>query len=326
MSSWSITILALAILVVTAPALAEGPAPGQGIAGTINDGSTASKTPSASLEDLYREAREERDATIATTEAAAETASRPAISTTKEVLSLLFGLTAWDLLFGADGGTTTTSSASPLAPDQASLFDLTAAGAAAIGLLALIGYLARRFGWLPGLRLFTRIEKDDLLKHEVRAQVFEYIRANPGVNVTEMARELGLAWGTVTHHLDKLRHGRLVSVRRIANQKCYFENGGAVEQREMETLSLLKRDTPARIAVWIAANPGSSQKTLAEALGLSRAAASFHVRKMAAHGLVQRERSGKEIHLSLSDGVERHLATRCDDATAAAVPMPAVPA
>lgn len=208
----------------------------------------------------------------------------------------------WDLVQG-------------LRPDRmptvafASVTAVGAAGSAGAGGWA--GFQALRkwgllgAGGLAGVGGFTRINADDLLEHPMRQEIFSVIQQHPGIHASQLAREMDVGWGTITHHLDKLQKGRLVTTRKVNNQKCFFEMGGNISRQDMEIASALKGDTASTIAQFVGANPMTSQKRMAEALGISPALASFHVKKLTNLGVLDKVRHGKETLLTTSDGLRR---------------------
>jgi len=195
---------------------------------------------------------------------------------------------------------------------QPALFNALA-GTGAAATTAAAGYglwaLVKKFGWLlTPLAGFTRIEASDLLEHPLRSQIFQVIQANPGVHASELSRQVGAGWGTITHHLDKLEKGKLVTTRRVNNQKCYFEDGGKVSSQDMAVASAVRGDSAAHITTFVATHPMTSQKAMAEQLGMSAALASFHVKKLVGIGVLEKIRRGKETLLTTTQAVRRVMA------------------
>jgi DNA-binding MarR family transcriptional regulator len=185
-----------------------------------------------------------------------------------------------------------------------------AAGGTAValaGLQAGLWWLGRRFLPLAGLLmpLFSRIQKDEVLDHERRAQIFELIKQRPGVHLSEIARALDLAWGPTLHHLRKLREQRIVSIKNVGHRKCFFINGSGYSDQQMEAMSLLKSDTLAEVAAAIESHPDSSLKEVSESLGISSPLAAHHVRKLVKAGLVRKERDGRRVRLTPSELMPR---------------------
>ena len=192
------------------------------------------------------------------------------------------------------------------------------AGAGGYGLWA----LAKKYAWLlSGFGGFSRIEDSALLEHPLRAQVFQVIQSNPGIHASELSRKVGAGWGTIVHHLDKLEKGRLVTARRVNNQKCFFEDGGKVSRQDMAIAGAVRGDSASLITSYVTAHPMTSQKAMASELGISPALTSFHVKKLAALGVLDKVRRGKETLLTTTQAVRRVL-----PATMAPVPLVGVPA
>lgn len=159
---------------------------------------------------------------------------------------------------------------------------------------------------------FSRINDDELLDHPVRSKIFSTIQQHPGIHASQLAREVGVGWGTVSHHLDKLDRAKMVTTRKVNNQKCFFEQGGTISRQDMEAASAIKGDTAGAIAGFVHANPMTSQKDMAEALGISAALASFHVKKLTNLGVLDKMRHGKETLLTTSGSMRRLLEADAD--------------
>lgn len=156
-----------------------------------------------------------------------------------------------------------------------------------------------------GIAGFTRIQNDQLLEHPVRQQLFDTISGQPGIHASELAREVGIGWGTVSHHLQKLEKGRMIATRKVNNQRCYFQNGGSVGSTDMEVVSAVKGDKAGLIAQFVHHHPMTSQKQMCEGLDISPALASFHVKKLVNLGVLERVRHGKASLLTTSQAMRR---------------------
>lgn len=190
------------------------------------------------------------------------------------------------------------------------VFAGVAAGGSAVvagGSQASLWALWRRYGfWLTGLMgLFSRIDKDELLENERRAEIYELIKQRPGIHLSEISRELDMAWGSTLHHLRKLREERIVQTKKIGHHKCYFLNGSGYSDAQMRVMSLLKNDTLADVAAAIEAHPDSSLKDLSEKIGISAPLAAHHVKTLEKAGIIRKERAGKSVRIRATDLVPR---------------------
>lgn len=176
----------------------------------------------------------------------------------------------------------------------------SAAGATAAANYGLMEYL-RRLGWLgAGVPLFSRIAKDDILDHPLRSEIFEAIKASPGIHISALSRTVDAGWGTTIHHLRKLQEKELVAVRTVNNQKCYFHNGGNITRSAWTQIPELKHDTANKIAQYILSRPLSPVTSVSTDLGLSPSLVSHHVRKLERAGVVEKIRDGRFVKLSVT--------------------------
>lgn len=164
-------------------------------------------------------------------------------------------------------------------------------GAAALALLAKLGMLAP---------LYSRLDPREILDNGVRQRIFEFIRQNPGAHATRIAKASGSGWGTTIYHLDRLQQARMVTRERGGNQACYFPSGFASHEARV-AMTALKQATARQIADYVLAHPGASQKDVALALGLSQALVSWHVKRLAEAGVLQKLREGKSAVLSAAE-------------------------
>ena len=200
------------------------------------------------------------------------------------------------------------------------------AGSAAVAGSGGWGLWAAAKKFLPGLMtmpLFSRIEKGQLLDHPVRNQIFETIKSNPGIHISEIARVTGAGWGTTIHHLRKLRASNMVCIRDVNHQKCYFVNGGVFSPQEMVALSELKNDKAMRLALYVRDHPGVAVTELAAATSISPSLVSFHANKLVKAGLLEKRRDGKAVRLLVPESARQRILA--NEQLLASVPTSGVP-
>ncbi len=226
---------------------------------------------------------------------------------------------AWALLASAALG---LASLRPEGMSEAAWAGTVATGATAASAAANLGLLNRlkKAGWLTaGAPLFTRIAKDDILDHPLRAEIFEAIKASPGIHISALARTVDAGWGTTIHHLRKLQEKELIAVRTVNNQKCYFHNGGAVTRSAWTQLPELKNETAHRIAQYVLARPLSPVTDVSDSLGISPSLVSHHVRKLERAGVLEKVRDGRFVKLVVPEAAR---ATVFGEPTQAPVGVP----
>ena len=108
---------------------------------------------------------------------------------------------------------------------------------------------------------------DTVLDLEARRRIVEFVRANPGLHLRELAARLDMAVSTLEYHGYQLvKHGHLVT-RESAGFKAYYPGGG-MDRRDKDILYLVRHEAPRRICSHVLLAPGCTPKDVREALGI----------------------------------------------------------
>lgn len=181
-------------------------------------------------------------------------------------------------------GTTTI----PL-PADASATLLAAALAA-----GLVGTGAAAVRWMPGprrwffagLALFSMVKKDEALGMKSRGQLYEYVRSNPGTNLSDVQRVLGLGWGTTLYHVSVLERLDMLVTRRVGSRRMLFING-ASRQVDPAAWNAMQNAGVRRLATdLIVPGRGLSQAEIARIIDVSPQYAGRLLRRLEGLGLV----------------------------------------
>lgn len=159
---------------------------------------------------------------------------------------------------------------------------------------------------LPSIPLFSRIERDRLLDNPVRARVHDAVAQDPGLSMSEVASRAGIAWGTAVHHLRRLEaNGMVVSTAERGHRRFFAANTPAASQRS--AVAVVMHPTARRIAHLVAQRPGIDQTGICQALSLNNPAASKHLGRFEAQGLVLGLRSGRSRLYHPTGGLQSAL-------------------
>ena len=169
---------------------------------------------------------------------------------------------------------------------------IAVAGGVGVGAVALAFLLTefgrvKALGGLAAIGLFSRLEKDEVLAHEKREQVYQFIKDNPGPSFSDLLRELELSNGTLVHHLRVLEMQEFIKPMRDGVRTRFYMRGPKI----VPTAYLTR--TQQQILDAIGTQPGVTQKELAGVLGLPREAISYHTKRLAASGQLQVRQEGK---------------------------------
>jgi predicted transcriptional regulator len=163
-----------------------------------------------------------------------------------------------------------------------------------------------------------------------RKAVHGCVAENAGAHLRDVARRCGLPLGTALYHLDCLERAGLLVARRDGRYKRYFPASG-IGRREKEVLCLLRHDAPRRIARALLAGEPLTQRGICALVGVSRSTVSFHLNRLLAEGVAERQEARPERRYALREPeLVRDLLARYAESLAAsptlAAPAPALPA
>lgn len=133
-----------------------------------------------------------------------------------------------------------------------------------------------------------------------RSEILACVARVPGVHLRGVERATGLPLGQVLYHLDRLERMGLVVSSRDWGFRRYFV-AREVDRREKKLLGALRHDVPRRMILALLERPGRTHKDLQEAAGVAGSTLSFHLQRLLATGVVQRDRHGGSNVYRLAD-------------------------
>ncbi len=142
---------------------------------------------------------------------------------------------------------------------------------------------------------YTRLTREDLVANPNRQNILQCVKESPGVHMRGIASELNMSFGTLSYHVHRLeKEGYLTSrVRGIFKQ--YYSAEGGVKRSLVDTpLATELRGAERDIFDYMAAHPGCTQSSIATALGLSRQALHYHVKKLENRSFITKVAQGRE--------------------------------
>ena len=214
-------------------------------------------------------------------------------------------------------------------------YDWTAAAAAAgLGaiLLAAAGWLAFHAktvgpavaGAIAG---YARVSGHEVLEHPGRAEVYERVKAYPGVSFVQLAEQVGFGQSTLNYHLRVLEKNEYIAAVKDGRYLRFFDRAaGTYAGARKHAVSALRNETTAAIARHIKANPGIVQRDLAAAFGVTASTVSWHVTRLESAGLVSRARDAHFTRYYIADGWSQLPADEAQRQDAAAPVAPLVAA
>ena len=112
------------------------------------------------------------------------------------------------------------------------------------------------------------------------------ILTNPGVYMREVSEDLGLAMGTVQYHTWILAKNGEVEECRTGKYRRFF-GAGKYSETERKAISLLRQGTAGKIVNLLSEGQPLTHMKLAELLGLSSQALTWHMKRLESMGIVE---------------------------------------
>jgi predicted transcriptional regulator len=157
-----------------------------------------------------------------------------------------------------------------------------------------VGILLILWGLL--MPLFTRLKRDEVLNQFTRGEIFGFIKANPGIHLTAIKENLGLANGVLAYHLKVLIREEFVVARNEGGYKRFYPRDMRVPRKRVH-FTRLQLDIVEKLTL----HPGSTQASLARMLGESKQVINYNVGVLVAAGVVRVEREGSKTLLYIED-------------------------
>lgn len=199
----------------------------------------------------------------------------------------LDGHTGWVQLDGAEKNTTKIHVAGHQVLETPwGLIVGAGAGLSILGLLAALTQPGRYLLFRFTLPLFSRLESSELLDHDTRSMLVDYIGQNPGSHLRELSRELDIPYSTVAYHLRRLEDAGLIDARTSQFKKRFYPTGA--QRLPVSGLEGSRR----KVLEEVLDQPGSTCVELSGGLDLSSQLVSHHIRSLEEEGYVQRTKRG----------------------------------
>ncbi len=150
-----------------------------------------------------------------------------------------------------------------------------------------------------------------LLRQPTRGQVYAAIKIGPGSHVRALSRSLGLALGTVEHHVRQLEKHGLVFAHQAGRRRTLYASDD-IDARDAAVLHAVGKPLWADILRCLLEQPEVGVSTLAGKLGIPPSSLSHHLGRLRAQGFLEQHKVGRESIYLLTDPVrlQRHLPPR----------------
>jgi predicted transcriptional regulator len=139
-----------------------------------------------------------------------------------------------------------------------------------------------------------------VFNNSTRVEIYDFIRANPGVQFRGICTQLGLSIGLAEFHLGVLKKAGLISFVRDGRYKRFFESK-RFSQKQMQLISLLRHDTTRNIIKTMLEGKQVSHGELSCQLAITSQGVTWQINRLRQDDIIQESRDGMRVTYSLEN-------------------------
>jgi len=175
---------------------------------------------------------------------------------------------------------------------------------------------------------FRTISGKTVLDNTARLRVFDTIQEYPGIHFNALREQTGMNRGTLRYHLSILSLTRKITSFQDGVFSRYVLSGMAMSSYEQIVISRFRNGSDRKILSYLLDHPDTSQREIAEALGVAPSVVSNRITKLYDEGVVAMERLGRSTLVALTDeavDVIRRIQSIGTHSDLIPVPAPEIP-
>lgn len=157
-------------------------------------------------------------------------------------------------------------------------------------------------GRVSGIR---KIYAKNVLNHPERSAVYTLIVAKPGIDLAQIALELGMNRQTLRYHLDLMESFAKIVVARDHGIVRYYENHGRYGAIERTILLHQWNPTASGILSLIQSQPGITQSGIAMQFAITAPTVRWYMQRFRDDGIITEHHEGRYTRYTLTDEAGR---------------------
>jgi predicted transcriptional regulator len=143
-------------------------------------------------------------------------------------------------------------------------------------------------------------ERPTVFNNATRVAIYDFIKANPGVQFRGICTQLGISIGLAEFHLGILKKAGLISFFRDGRYKRFFESK-KFSQKQMKLISLLRHDTTRSIIKTMLEGKQASHSELSCHLAITSQGVTWQMNRLKKDDIIQESKDGMKITYSLEN-------------------------
>ncbi|TAJ45486.1 ArsR family transcriptional regulator [Methanofollis fontis] len=148
---------------------------------------------------------------------------------------------------------------------------------------------------------WRRVAPRNVLDHPLRSEIYDAIRASPGIHLRGLSDVAAMPLSTLRYHLAVLEEHHKITTLDEDGYRRFYENSGTYTQVQQRVFKHLRNATTRQILVGILEHPGATRQEIADILGISGPAVTWHVNRLAEDRIISRERDGRAVRYRIRE-------------------------
>jgi len=144
--------------------------------------------------------------------------------------------------------------------------------------------------------MYTKLKRKDVMNNALRERIYGYILGNPGEHYRRIKNTLSVPNGQLIYHLKVLEREEFISSVESGGYRSYYPADMRIP-RQAKMMTSLHR----MIYSFVFENPGESQRTIADKLGVSPSTLNENIARLVEKNLLRLERSGRKTLVYINE-------------------------
>jgi predicted transcriptional regulator len=141
--------------------------------------------------------------------------------------------------------------------------------------------------------------KEAILENNRRRDIFDFVKANPGLHLRALQRRLGLPLTSLEYHLDYMVRKNVVYRERDGRFTRFYAM--MLDEKDREVISVLRQRRLREIALIILGKDGAKFQELQEILGLPSSTLFYYLKHLLDNDIITRDHVGSETVYSVKE-------------------------
>ncbi len=139
-----------------------------------------------------------------------------------------------------------------------------------------------------------------VFNNSTRVDIYNFIKANPGVQFRGICTQLGISIGVAEFHLGVLKKAGLISFLRDGRYKRFFQSK-KFTQKQMQLISLLRHDTTRNIIKTMLDGKQVSHSELSSQLAITSQGVTWQINRLRQDDIIQESKDGMKLTYTIEN-------------------------